>query len=455
MNASARVPRILAGAFCAALVTAALTALSGCGDLLFSSRKPGGTIETTNGLTARMVLPSGAPATNIKVFLLDEESWLANVKNGRSLYFDSAETNDSGTFNFKKFDSTHSANLFADVEGFACFIPKVSRTVLKDKWNNRINMAKKVGYMGNISDPAAQRIFLSGSSFSATVTAGHFEFRSVPQEAYTVVIERKLPDESLEYVLGSNVKLDQWQEGKPDTLVPQPKVFLPVEDFEDDLILNNMLTNTLSGGLWTVINDREFGGTTSISPSDASYGAWQTALTSAEGGTEHRRALHASYTTHNALTSPVYRDSKAGQDAPFAGVQMNIGKQNQHYKLLGMDSLTVAAGGNGELTVELVQQNPGTGVALQVVASQTFILGAWENLTVRPDSMRIHIGWFPENPETWGKELEEGGLPRYTAAPASWTEMGGMVTYIRFKGSKGTEFWLDDIRIYGRSLGEL
>ena len=141
-----------------------MASLSGCGDM-FDSRHAGTTIETTNGLTARVYLPSGAPAKSIKVFRIDEEGWLADVKANGSIFMDSAETNDSGKFEFKWKDSTHASCLYADVEGFGFLIHKVSRSVIRDKYNGHIDLAKKVSYQGHISDNSAKRIYLAGSPF--------------------------------------------------------------------------------------------------------------------------------------------------------------------------------------------------------------------------------------------------------------------------------------------------
>jgi hypothetical protein len=451
MKPSARGTRILA----AALATAGFALLAGCGDLLGGPRA-GTTIETTNGLTARVVLPTGSPATRIKVYLIDEQDWLAKTKADQSIYIDDAETDDEGTFKFKNFDSTRTSCLYADVEGYGFLIHAVTRKMLRDEFKNQIGMSRKVSYQGNIRDDVnkPQRIFLAGSPFSAAVdSTGKFVLNNVPPQKYSVVILRKRPDATLEYVVADNVKLDQAQEGRPDTLVTEPQKSILLENFEDQDIFSH-ISSILPEGMWVDNTDREYGGRSILTqPANLAPSNWIQAL---EQGEANNQALHVEYTLGQAPTMPLYKDSRPGTDDAFVSMSLNIGHQGTHYNLGGMDSLTFRAAGNGQLVVDLVQQNPGD-VALQVVASKTFDLGTWSSFHLLPNDsdLTVHIGWFPSDPKSFKDEFEKAGLPAYEAAPTKWSEMGGMITYIRFRGTRGDNFWLDDIRIHGISVDSL
>jgi hypothetical protein len=457
---------LIAGLAAALLAAAGLAAVVGCAD-----RVAGGTIETTNGLTARVVLPSGEPAASIKVFLVDEQDWLAKTKANRSIYLDSAETDMSGEFKIDTVDTNRSCALYADAEGYAFFIHGVTRKVLKTAYQGRIGMSKKVSYEGNIqsADPKPRKIFLAGSPFSADVDAdGHFVIQNIPQEHYSVIILRQLADESPEYVAGDNVKLDEWTEGKHDTIVPPAKPTILVEDFEDmdnrgsQGIVNrigNIIGGTGGGG-WTAYTDAAYNrGTSSISsPATMTWENWIKAITA--GGGDATRSLRVQYKT--GLTLPAISDKyfRPEDTVPFVVLSTNFGAQNVHYNLSRMDSLTFASGGSGQLVVELVQQNPKSGnsnqsVTLCVIASKTFDLGTWEVFTLKPADLQVRTVWFPDNPDAYRTQLLAAGLPAYDKPPTTWAEMGGMATEIRFKGINGKEFWLDDIRIHGINVGDL
>lgn len=439
----------------ALISTAVAAALVGCADL-FGPQARGGTIETTNGLTARVVLPTGKPAARIKVYLLDGQDWLEKTKDGESIVLATAETNDSGKFEFRilKTDSSRSVNLYADVEGYAFLIPRASQRSLLANYNNVIGMSKKVTYVGNIreTEARAQKVFLTGSPFSAAVDpTGRFEFTNIPQGGYSVVIQRRLPDQSLEYVAADNVELNEKQVGRPDTLVTVPEKSFLLEDFEDNDI-NNRISNIFPQGLWNYYGDNDFGGSSIMhQPANLAPENWPKAL---EDGQPNNQALHVQYTATGNLPRPVYMDSKAGSDAAYVSLMVDIGQTRKHYNLSGMDSLTFRTAGDGQMIVELIQQNPGD-VSLQVVASQTCDLGTWASCSIKPSDLTVHIGWFPSDPKAFHSDLIAAGLPAYEEKPKTWGDMGGKITMISFKAVRGTEFWLDDIRIHGINVGDI
>jgi hypothetical protein len=182
-----------------------------------------------------------------------------------------------------------------------------------------------------------------------------------------------------------------------------------------------------------------------LQPANAAISNWKSAIT--DGGPDHSKSLQVLYKMGTKIG--------VGQTYSFVNIEMHLGSQAAHYNLSNMDSLSFYAGGSGKLIIELIQQNP-TGVALQVVASKTISLDAnWQPFSIKPSDLNISVGWFPVDISLYKTELKEARLPIYTKAPATWTEMGGMVTIVNFKGTGGTEFWLDQIRLHGVNLGDL
>jgi hypothetical protein len=429
----------------AALLAASLTAFNGCGPEPIA----GGTVETTNGISARVVLPSGRPAARIKMFLLDEQDWLVKTKAGESLVLDSAETDSAGNFSIDSLDANRSVSLVADVEDYGVLIHDVDSIRLKNEYGNVIGLRKKVSYEGTIRDTIfqAEKIFLAGSPYSADVDAatGKFIIKDVPQEQYSVVILRKLPDATLEYVVGDKVKLDEWTTGQPVTITPDTSKSFLIEDFEDS---DNRNLLVLGGGWWTALNDYPGGNSTILQPANAAPQNWLTAIKAGRGNATR---------TFQVLYSLGANQPSIFEKEPHVLLENSLGGQNVHYNFSGMDSLTFWSGGNGRLQVELVQENPiEAGVEISVIAYKTFALtNAWERFTIKPSDLTVQVDVFPSNPESRKAEFEKAHLPAYAKPPASWKETGGMITQLRFKGKGGNEFWLDDVRVHGITAGDL
>jgi hypothetical protein len=439
-------------AIACALLIAGATMLAGCTD-----RLAGGTIETTNGIAARVVLPSGNAASNIKVFLIDEQDWLVKTKSGETIIAYTAETDTGGNFEFRvlKVDSTRAFSLYADVEGYGLLIHGVTQKILTEIYDSTIGMSKKVSYQGTIKDTTfeTEKIYLAGTPFAADVdTAGNFVIKNVPPESYAVVIQRKLPDNTKEYVVGEKVRLDEYTEGKPAIIVPDTTKAFLIDDFEDKDHYNLLRRVFAGGGEWDLTDDRIFGGISTMSqPANNSDANWSSAIKDGDNGGPRIHALQVKYVLGGKPRDTTEHD-------PFVMLEGNLGNRGVHYDFSGMDSLTFHSGGNGSVTVELVQQNPaGSFISMRVIAAKTYSLdsSAWTRFTLKPSDLAVSVPYFPENPQSLKKNFEDAGLPAYTSAPGTWDEMGGKITQIRFKIMGGNEFWLDDIRVHGITEGAL
>lgn len=446
---------------CALFLAASLLVLDGCGP----DRVAGGSIETTNGIEARVVLPSGQPASSIKVYLLDEQNWLTKIQSGESLVLDSAETDSIGHFEFKKrMDTTHTASLYANVETYGCLIHNVSRHLVQADYKGKIGLTRKVSYEGLVGDKnfGAKRIYLSGSPFAADVDSnGHFTVEDAAQEQYAVVVSRKLPDQPEQFILVSQINLNEWTQSKPDTILPDTTKSFLLESFENKDGNQNLLTPALGGGsttgLWEANDDQFLGGNSKLlQPANDGISNFGKAIKDGGGGTGLTDRSHSLQVLYTTGTHPAQDET-----IPWVRLANNIGGQSIHYNFSAMDSLTFFAKGSGKLIVELLQQNPPPNeVSLSLAATLTLDLGAapdsnWHAYSINPDSMSVIAAWFPSDPKAYKAAFEDAHLPAYTEVPKTWKEMGGMITQIRFKGTGGTEFWLDEIRVHGMVAGDL
>jgi hypothetical protein len=440
----------------AALAALCISPFYGCGSEQPMQVSDGGTVETTNGIMARVVLPTGRPAAAIKVFLLDEQDWLVKMQTGESLVLDSAETDSAGDFWLDSagrytdtIDAKRAMSLVADVEDYAVLIHDVSKRLVRNEYNSLIGLRKKVSYEGTVkeSTTVAKQILLAGSPYTATVDSGtgKFVIKDVPQEQYTVVVKRQRRDSSIEYVVSDKVKLDEWTEGQPVTITPDTTKSFLLDDFEDS---DNRNLLVLGGGWWTALNDYPGGNSVLLQPANAAPENWKTAIRAGRGNAT--RTLQVLYALGNR--APSLYDNE-----PHVLLENSIGGQNVHYNFSGMDSLTFWSGGTGRLQVDLVQENPiEGGVDLTVVATTTVELAnTWERYAIKPSDLSVRVDVFPENPAAHKADFARARLPAYDEKPTTWKEMGGMITQIRFKGKGGNEFWLDDIRVHGITAGDL
>lgn len=422
--------------------------LPGC---LFQSddRVAGGTIETTNGISARVTLPNGSAASNVKVYLLDEQEWLTKVKAGASVYLDSAVTDGNGDFKIKKDTSVH-ASLVANADDFGILIRHVTPEVIKDGYHGIIGLRRHKSYSGVVVDSNAvpDQVLLAGTPYSSAVDSdGTFSFPALPPESYPVVVRRKLPDDSTEYTVAGDVDLSK-DSVAADTLVPDTSKILVLEDF-DDGDNRTKLGPILGDGYWIAYSDSFLGGNSQLfQPVNAAPQNFEPAIH--DGGGSHPTALQILYKSGDT----------AGEDQPFSYVflEANLGGSSygayKHYNLSAMDTLSFFAKGNGKAVVELVQNQ--IGIPLFVTASaEVNLTEAWQEFKITPDQLKITVSQFPFNPADFKQALLDSHLPAYTAKPVSWGETGGMVRTIRFLGTGGSEFWLDLIRLHGTVLNDL
>ncbi len=408
----------------------------------------GGTIETTNGITAMVMRPDGVVASNTKVYLLNEKEWVTNIINGNSIVIDSAVTNDSGVFKFNV-DSGTVASIMASDGSNGFLIREVSQQRLNKEYWGKISMRALVTYNGVIMDSlaASKQVLLAGTPFSADVdeSTGGFSLKSVPQQHYSVLIRSVKADGSEVFFVADEVELDGRLETQVDTIVPTPRKFVLLDDFEDR-DNRNSIGPLLGGGYWDAYSDEYVGGSSKLlMPLNAAPLNFSSAILN-EGG-ERGKALKVLYTEGGAGLDKPY---------PFVTVELNLGGSDIHYNLSAFDTLSFFARGTGNLVIELIQNPIKGGYPLHVVAMDSVALTAdWGLVSITPDNLRIIASVFPDAPEKHHAQFLSAKLPLYIKKPESWQEMGGMIRSIRFIGTGGSEFQLDHIRLDGINLGDM
>lgn len=436
----------------AALALAALAA-GGC---LFTDPQDnpgpiaGGTIETTNGL----VVIGGRPAARVKVFLLDEENWLANVKDGKGVALDSAETDSLGAFTVKR-DTGSKVSFMCNAEGHGVLLRHFTKDMFQKQYYGKVSLIKHVTYKGRVGvgSTGATEILLPGTPFSAPVNEnGEFTISNVPPEKYPVVIKRKGPEQVEEFVIAGEVDLTKPQKPDsvpPDTLRPDTSKSVLLEDFKDG-DNRSLLGPLLGDGYWDAYSDAHLGGNAVLTqPVNAAPQNFMTAIK--DGGEAGRE---------NSLEVAYVAGDRGNDWKPYSFVHLdvNLGPGVDgvlpHYNLSKMDTLSFWAKGSGRLTVEFIQNQ--LGIPLWVTAGGSVQLtDQWQLFKIAAADMEVSTLKFPANPAQYRTQLTQSGLPAYTQKPAGYAETGGKFRTVTFLGNGGSTFWIDDIRFQGLVLDDL
>lgn len=440
--------RTLRQAVPASLALAALLAL-GC---VFTDPDPGPiagtTIETTNGIVS---MADGRPAARVKVFLIDEKSWLSNVKEEKPVALDSFETDDKGVFEVKR-DTSDQVSFLCNAEGDGILIRSFTKESFEKTYRGKVRMQKHAAYRGRVEDgqPQVRRIYLVGTPYSAPIDpSGEFNLANVPREVYPVVIKRVSPELVEEFVSAGSVDLTKPDSVPQDTLKPDTSKSVLLDDFEDS-DNKSLLGKLLTGGFWDAYSDEHLGGNAVlVSPANTAPGNYVNAIKNG-GAPGRERAMEI-----------VYRAGDRGNDwktYSFVHLDVNIGASGNgtiaHYNLAKMDTLMFWAKGSGTLAVDLIQNQ--IGIPLWVTAGGTVTLtDQWQHFKIAAADMTVEARIFPATPSQFRAQLIESGLPPYAQKPATYAETGGKFRNIAFMGTGGTTFWLDDIRFHGPALDDL
>jgi hypothetical protein len=396
----------------------------------------GGTIETTNGLTATAYLPDGSGAAGARIYRVESETWLAKVRDGESVIVDSATADADGSFEFRPWPAR--SGLWIRSGSQAAFFPELNQAKVDSEFQRRLELGPETEYRGRIEMPGgARRILLASTPFAGDVdAAGNFVLQSVPASKYFALVELDSGG-VLRYAGAGNVSVHPSQPAA-DTLILEPPSRLLLEDFED-LDNRGRLGPVLGGGWWEAYDDRFTGGNSLLlSPVDAGPAAFGGAIL--DGGTGHARALRMRFLLGGSGSERGY---------PFAYAALHLG--SKHYDLRTLDSLVFWARGNGRLRVELVQEIPG----LHLVAFWSVDLDTLGgNVALGAADLTVEVLRFPANPGDLQSAFLAAGLPAYTQAPATFAEMGFRMRAVRFLAVGGDEFWIDDIHLLGPGLDD-
>jgi hypothetical protein len=268
-----------------------------------------------------------------------------------------------------------------------------------------------------------------------------FFFNALPRREYRVfaeIVDTGTLKKSIVFVKDFNCV--EGGLGKDDTLYVD-NICIPLADFNDGGN-RNKLGPVLGGGWWDAQSDGYTGGASLlISPENASSQAFDKAIL--DGGLRHEKSLQVKYT-------PGSQPGKE-RDFPYVYVGMNIGKDNELYNLSIFDSICFSARGNGKIRVELLQEGHFPSLIKIVAGAQKTLTSQWLRYTVTPNNLRVEVLYFSKVIDT-GKKIK---IPMYVEPPETWNDMGGMVCKINFLGVAGTEFWIDDIELWGVRIADM
>lgn len=451
--------RRLQRALASAAALPALSALFAAGCIFSETPGPdrhaGGTIETTNGI---IVMSGGRPAARIKVYLLDERSWLSNVKDGKPITVDSVETNDTGYFSIRR-DTASKVSLMANTEGQGIIIRQLTAARIRDGFGNKLALQPHITYRGHIGPEVigARQVYLAGTPFSAPIDEqGAFTIAGVPPEKYQVVIKRVGPDLSESFFPAGELDLiNQDTVNDPDTLKPDLSRSVLFEDFEDNN--SRTLLAPLEGdGYWAVYSDAHL-------RSAASQGSSATLISPVNGASQYFMPAikNGGAPGRERSLEVTYQMGEGGNDwKPYSFVHVfaNFGQaQNEKYALYNfsrMDTVSFWAKGSGSLVMAFWQQQ--IGIPLKVLAGGTVALTeGWQHFKLAVKDFEVTVVEFPAVPAQFHAQLQASGMPAYTAAPATWEQTGGIFRTLEILGTGGTSFWIDDIRFHGMVLDDL
>ena len=142
--------------------------------------------ETTDSYA---YLASGAPASNCKVFLIDQANWLSHVLTGEFI-IDSTTASKDGLFSFRNTDSYRDKQLSIQIDHDAEGLCKRNIS-LKDLDSSTFVLSSYSELRGTISDVQGSAVLrIDGTTYRTTVNSdGNFSFNQVPPGNWAVIAE--------------------------------------------------------------------------------------------------------------------------------------------------------------------------------------------------------------------------------------------------------------------------
>lgn len=389
----------------AALALAAL--LCGCG----ADRSAEGPGSETSGLTARVTLPSGEPASGVWVRACDVSGWSERMRTGQSVVLDSQLSDASGRVRFRRFAASRIA-----------LEARVGQGVVRaesDQGATDSVVSLPLAAGGNLrvrvvsGESKVRWVALAGNAGKGTADgAGGWSFGPLAAGWYAVVAAT---DSGL--TLAGRVEVDSGALSDTTLSVAAGQVLL--DDFAT-ASPRNRWGDLLGQGWWYVTTDASEGGTAAVTPG-GSMEAWTSSgcPVGAPGCLHFGFSMDTTRPAHYALVGQDLDASHAGSDT--AHVWLDLRR---------VDTVVLVVRGSGTFSVQFPSKDA-AGREFQF-RSDLALPSAWTRVA-------IPVSAFAPD----------------TANGLSWKSPGWRATCILFLTQGPSDLWISSIALVGPDPSDL
>jgi hypothetical protein len=381
----------------------------------------GATSETTNGKILGTVVRSDAsPASGARVYLVDDEKWLANVLDGKPVVTDSAVADHGGRFSLAV-PLNHASNIHVDNNDEGLFVRDIAAG-LDTGATSRDFMLKPFGAVsGTIAAESGTPLecALGGSMYRASLSPGSgFSLDRVAEGSFDILA--KVNGAAQGWVLCTTVRPASGALSAFGNIPAQTSSLL-VDDFSGGGWQSG-LGRLIGGGWWYTVTDSAGGGSSSVAMADDSG-----------PGVYAGKSRHVSYVIG------------AGATYPYVIMGVYLGNKDSAYipATTGFGALSFMIRGTGTVTVSFVNFLTDPAEKKRNVSfDRTIPVPAqWSRVEIPVDSLRVtadnQSGMLGK---TWGQFNHSLQIITFMAS--------GLQTAI----GDSVDLWLDDISLKGVTL---
>jgi len=387
----------------AAVAIACAALLWGCGN----ERSAEGPGSETSGLSARLLLPDGAPAAGVWVRVHDLAGWTARMRAGSSTILDSQRTDAQGVVRFRPLASARVVLEAATSAGRARLETGMSDSVQA----LRLDPGGSLRISIDGSPLPVRWLALLGGDKAAPV-AGGWDFGTLPSGWYDVVAAT---DSGI--VLAGRVRADSGR--AVDTVLSIPDGSVLLDDYVRPSVKNRW-GDLLGEGWWYSTVDSGEGGTARVSP-DGAVAAWTSAgcPDGAPGCLHFAFSMDTTLPVHYALVGQDLDASRLGPDSTLGWIDLSK-----------TDSVVIVVRGSGAFEVQIPSRDA-RGRGFRFYASLRIPSG-WSRVAIPVDA------FLPD-----------------TANGLSWKDADWKATGLLLLTESPADLWIGSIVLVGPSARDL
>ena len=365
-------------------------------------------IETTNGISAELVLANGSPAASAKVAL---------VRPGSHIAFDSVTTDATGRFVWE--GSRDSAfDVFAQADSQSLLLRLDPRDSAIPHDLGALNMLASASLSGKLQSPGADQVWVEGTTLQATPdSSGKFILKGLPATAVALFMDSAGQEQYLSTLTPSSGQ-------SFDSLQVMSRDYFLLDGYDDKDCYNNARPFTQASQSAVLRSDS----TVKVLPTGVS-GRCDYAL-------DGSAAAWSGSSVHLRFAFPT--------DASSASVvgwktRLDPGHGRAYGDFSSLTSITFMAKGSGQIRVQFTSKaiidltgKDATGPQLDTVIT---LSPAWSRVKLEPLSFHAPAG---SPSDTAG----------YTFARVANALRSLEFVAVPLPGDT-VDFWLDDVRLYG------